>query len=93
LLLSLQKLLFPIIYMYFIRYEKANDMFANISKSDPSCAMALWGQANALWTPLWFQPSNASLTKGKALLDQARSLNATEREKVCVKSEEKERRW
>ena len=55
-------------------YERTEGAFADVAKTDPSCAMAYWGVAMSLWHPLWTPPDAATLQKGLAAAEKARAL-------------------
>jgi tetratricopeptide (TPR) repeat protein len=61
--------------LYSFEYELADAQFEEVSKKDPRCAMAYWGQGMTLYHELWNRPSEADLAQGAALLAKARSLN------------------
>jgi len=65
-------------------YEEALKTFTSVTTTDPGCAMGYWGMAMSVYYPLWQPPSDAMLTKGRAALDRAATLNATPREKDYV---------
>jgi len=65
-------------------YEKAEKEFQQIEKDDPQCAIARWGLAMSLWHELWNHPDVPTLERGGAELKQARSLQATPREKDYI---------
>jgi tetratricopeptide (TPR) repeat protein len=65
-------------------YEEAEKQFQQIEKDDPQCAIAHWGLAMSIWHQLWNRPDAATLERGGAELKQARSLNATPREKEYI---------
>ena len=56
-------------------YEEAEKQFQQISKDDPTCAMARWGVAMSLWHQLWDTPKEDTLAKGLAEVKQAKSLH------------------
>jgi len=71
--------------LYSFEYEVADAQFEEVTKKDPRCAMAYWGQAMTLYHELWNRPSKADLAQGAELLAKARSLNpptAREREYI-----------
>jgi tetratricopeptide (TPR) repeat protein len=75
--------------LYSFEYEVANAQFEEVTKKDPRCAMAYWGQAMTLYHELWNRPSKADLAQGAELLTKARSLNpptARERDYVLALS-------
>jgi len=61
-------------------YEESATAFAAITKQDPRCAMAYWGQAMSIYHPLWEQPSAKTLADGRALIQRAKVLKTTQRE-------------
>src|SRR6266496_3308699 len=62
-------------------YEEARLTFDNAAKSDPTCAMALWGVARTWYHPIWAPPSPEELKQGAAALHQALAVPAkTDRE-------------
>src|SRR5205823_2146555 len=65
-------------------YEEAEKEFQQIEKDDPQCAIARWGVAISLWHQLWNHPDMPTLERGGAELKQARSLQATPREKDYI---------
>lgn len=66
-------------------YSAAAARFAAVADVDPSCAMAHWGTAMALWYPLWNLPNDAALKKGAAAVEKAKSLGPkTPRERAYV---------
>ncbi len=66
-------------------YDKAEAQFEAVSKADPSCAMAYWGQAMSIWHEIWDRPSDATLAKGLGLVQQAQKAGAkTQRERDYI---------
>src|ERR1700730_3110617 len=55
-------------------YEEAEKEFTQITKEDPSCALAHWGVAMSLWHQLWDHPSAATIKRGQAELKKAQAL-------------------
>ena len=75
--------------LYSFEYEVADAQFEEVTKKDPGCAMAYWGQAMTLYHELWNRPSKADLAQGAELLAKARSLKpptARERDYVLALS-------
>jgi tetratricopeptide (TPR) repeat protein len=60
--------------LHSFEYEVAEAQFEEVTKKDPRCAMAYWGQAMTLYHELWNRPSQADLAQGAELLAKARSL-------------------
>jgi len=46
-------------------YEEAQSAFADVIKTDPSCAMGYWGIAMSNWHPLWFPPAAEELSDAR----------------------------
>jgi hypothetical protein len=66
-------------------YEEAVKAFAEVTQTDPHCAMGYWGISMSLWYPLWYPPSQAALQQGSAAVEQAKAANApTEREQSYI---------
>ncbi|MGH9758490.1 MAG: hypothetical protein ACRD4M_12200, partial [Candidatus Acidiferrales bacterium] len=57
--------------LHSFEYEQASQQFQAVSQSDPSCAMAYWGQAMTLYHELWDPPSPSELKKGLDLVEAA----------------------
>src|SRR2546426_579603 len=63
-------------------YEEAVKAFTEVTVADPSCAMAFWGMAMSMYSPLWYPPSEAPLKAGLAAVDHAKAASAkTQRER------------
>ena len=71
-------------WLHSFEYEQARHAFAEISVSDPKCAMAYWGQAMSLFHQLWEHPDAGAVKQGAALLEQAKKLKATPREQSYI---------
>ncbi len=67
-------------------YENAEEAFAGVTTTDPSCAMGYWGIAMSLVHPLWAPATDpVALKKGLAAVERAKSLGAkTERERDYI---------
>ena len=73
--------------LYSFEYEVADAQFEEVTKKDPGCAMAYWGQAMTLYHELWNRPSKADLAQGAQLLAKARSLKPpTARERDYIQA-------
>ena len=56
-------------------YEEARRIFTEVAAKDPNCAMAQWGIAMTLFTPLWpTRPSPADLQLGWDAAQKGRAL-------------------
>jgi hypothetical protein len=59
--------------LYSFEYDEARDEFAAISKKDPTCAMAKWGEAMTYFHGLWGEYNAAG---GSEAAQQAREIAA-----------------
>jgi tetratricopeptide (TPR) repeat protein len=76
--------------LHSFEYQEAEQAFAAISTTDPTCAISYWGVAMSYYHPLWTPPTQADLKKGSAAIERAKSLNArTQRERDYVYALEK----
>ncbi|MGH9758985.1 MAG: hypothetical protein ACRD4M_14705, partial [Candidatus Acidiferrales bacterium] len=57
--------------LHSFEYDQASRQFQAVTHSDPSCAMAYWGQAMTLYHELWDPPSPADLKEGWNLVEAA----------------------
>lgn len=61
--------------LHHMTYPQARDAFAAAAAADPACAMAHWGIAMTLFTPLWpTRPDAAALRQGWQATERARAL-------------------
>ncbi len=67
-------------------YAAAIEAFEGVAKQDPSCAMAHWGTALAIWgNPLGGTRTAQTLERGRAAIERARAAGAkTERERAYI---------
>jgi tetratricopeptide (TPR) repeat protein len=72
--------------LHHMTYAQARAAFRDVAGRDPRCAMAHWGIAMTLFTPLWpTRPSAAELQAGWQAAQRARELAApTPRERAFV---------
>ena len=71
--------------LHSFQYVEAELAFAEITASEPNCAMAWWGQAMSLYHPLWAPPTPAELQKGQEAIGRARTAGAkTQRERDYI---------
>ena len=71
--------------MHSFEYEEAEEQFVEITKSDPSCAMAHWGVAMSLFHQIWERPQPDTLKRGHDEMVMAQKLDAkTERERGYI---------
>lgn len=59
-------------------YTEAQQQFAAIAQSDPTCAMAHWGLAMELFQPLWSIPDANTLAAGEKEIAKARAIAAAQ---------------
>jgi len=67
--------------LHSFEYEEAEKAFAKVIDSDPSCVMAYWGVAMSNFHSLWLQSGTEYLEKGSRILDLAKSIKSTARER------------
>jgi hypothetical protein len=70
-------------------YEEARHQFEQISKSDPSCAMAHWGAAMSEFHQIWSRPNEGAMARGWSEMQKAQSppaKTAREREFIAALS-------
>ena len=61
--------------LHHMTYPQARTAFQEIAEHDPGCAMAQWGIAMTLFTPLWpTRPSPADLQQGWDAVQKGRAL-------------------
>jgi hypothetical protein len=71
--------------LHHMTYPQAQAAFEDVAKRDPACAMAQWGVAMTLFTPLWpTRPSLEERTRGWQAVERARALRMTPREQALV---------
>ena len=67
--------------LHHMMYAQSHDLFMEMTKTDPDCAMLHWGVAMTYLHPLWAPPSESDLKQGMAAYTRASELGApTERE-------------
>jgi tetratricopeptide (TPR) repeat protein len=71
--------------LHSFQYTESEETFSAAAKLDPKCAMALWGQAMALYHQLWDFPQGRTLREGLEDVQQAQKIGAgTERERGYI---------
>jgi len=65
-------------------YEEAEEQFTEITKSDPSCAMAHWGVAMSLFHQIWERPEEASRKRGHEEIEKAQAIGAKTKTKTMT---------
>lgn len=61
--------------LHSFQYLEAEQTFTSAAKLDPQCALAYWGQAMALYEPLWDFPSAQTLALGREAIEKAQKLH------------------
>jgi hypothetical protein len=61
--------------MHSFQYQQSEEAFQQAAKSDPTCAIALWGEAMARYYQLWNNPDTDALAKSRAELAAAQKLH------------------
>ena len=72
--------------LHSFEYQEARARFAAVAERDPGCAMAFWGLAMTEYHPLWEPPTRRELRRGRAALATARSLPASDRERLWIEA-------
>ena len=73
--------------LHHMTYPQAREAFEQVVAADERCAMAHWGVAMTLFQPLWpTRPAPEALRRGWDEVQKAKSLVATDREKLFVES-------
>lgn len=57
-------------------YEEAGRQFNQITKADPSCAMAYWGEAMSEFHQIWDRPGEGAMARGWGKIQKAQSYEA-----------------
>lgn len=66
-------------------YEEADKSFAHVAANEPTCAMAYWGQAMAVYRPLWVRLTERDIARGRELTAKAQAAAAkSPRERAYV---------
>jgi tetratricopeptide (TPR) repeat protein len=80
-----QKFTHAVAILHSFWYEEAESAFADVIKTDPSCAMGYWGIAMSNWHPLWSPPTAAELSAGSKAVAAAEALaGRTDRERDYI---------
>ena len=70
--------------LHSFEYAEAEKAFVKVIDADPECAMAYWGVSMSIFHSLWLQDNLSYLEKGKKLLEIAKSLPTSDREKDYI---------
>ncbi|HKN35405.1 MAG TPA: hypothetical protein VJX16_19355 [Terriglobales bacterium] len=68
-------------------YEEAQKEFEDISRQDPQCVMAYWGETMSMWHQLWNKPDATTIKSANELLaraDEAKPQTDREREYIAA---------
>src|SRR5438445_12053260 len=68
-------------------YEEAQKEFEDISRQDPQCVMAYWGETMRMWHQLWNKPDATTIKSANELLaraDEAKPQTDREREYIAA---------
>jgi tetratricopeptide (TPR) repeat protein len=73
--------------LHSFQYVEAESVFAELTASQPNCAMAWWGVAMSLYHPLWVPPTPAEFQKGREAIGRAKTANpGTRRERDYIEA-------
>ncbi|SDK42111.1 hypothetical protein [Microbulbifer yueqingensis] len=73
--------------LHHMMYVQSHELFADIARRDPDCAMAYWGIAMTALHPLWAPPPAEALARGQEALRKAREISPeTAREKAYIEA-------
>jgi tetratricopeptide (TPR) repeat protein len=64
--------------LHSFQYQEAEQAFTNASRLDTQCALAYWGEALALYEPLWDFPGAQTLALGRQDIEKAETLGVTD---------------
>jgi tetratricopeptide (TPR) repeat protein len=64
-------------WLHSFEYEEAEKAFAQVTVTDPRCAMGHWGVAMSNYHTLWAPPTPAELKNGWAAVEKAKAIGAT----------------
>jgi tetratricopeptide (TPR) repeat protein len=62
--------------LHSFQYRQAGNTFTDVSKQEPHCAMAYWGQAMSLYEQLWDWPDAKQFAAGRKDIDLAEKQKA-----------------
>jgi hypothetical protein len=62
-------------FMHSFQYQQSDDAFQQAAKADPTCAIALWGEAMSRYAQLWYNPDAEALAKSRADVAAAQRLD------------------
>ena len=71
-------------WLHSFEYEEAEKAFAEVTATDPRCAMGYWGVAMSSYHPLWAPPNAAELKKGWSAIERAKSIGARTRRESWI---------
>ena len=62
--------------LHSFQYKQAEDSFKDAAQEDPQCAIAYWGEAMALYYPIWEFPSPETIAEGRKDVEKGQSIGA-----------------
>jgi tetratricopeptide (TPR) repeat protein len=72
-------------WLHSFEYEEAENLFTQVTVTDPRCGMGYWGIAMSNNHPLWERPTPVELTKGSNASGKAKAISAvTQRERAYI---------
>lgn len=72
-------------WLHSFEYEEAENLFTQVTVTDPRCGMGYWGIAMSNNHPLWERPTPVELTKGSNASEKAKAISAvTQRERAYI---------
>lgn len=75
--------------LHHMTYDGAAAAFAAAAEADPQCSMGYWGEALTFIHPLWSDPpTEATFEKGKTLIEKAKTLKLSEKERAYLSAVE-----
>lgn len=80
-----RKLKRAVAWLHSFEYEEAEQVFTEVTVTDPRCGMGYWGIAMSNYHPIWAPPTAAELKKGSSAIEKAKSVGArTQRERDYI---------
>ncbi|CAI8303779.1 MAG: Uncharacterised protein [Owenweeksia sp. TMED14] len=70
--------------LHSFEYDDAERAFVKVIDVDPDCAMAYWGVAMSIYHSLWSAPASQEMEKGSLILELAKKITKTEKEKDYI---------
>lgn len=70
--------------LHSFQYAEAEKAFVKVIDTDPNCPMAYWGVAMSIYHAAWFPPSKKELLKGYKVLEIAKELDMSEKQRDYI---------